>query len=358
MAALPVLDEGMIDHLYVDPEWVSHGIGGQLLDLADQLRPAGLDLWTFASNVVARRFYERHGLVAVVASDGDNEEGQPDVRYRWSPRRRHAASPCPPREAFSVCRAASRLTSLARWVGPGGRSTPVDPETEVPMNESNTSTPRAVADQTQQLAEEASDRAGTVAAQAGAQAKVVVREAKDHAREVVDRARHDVQQQAEQRSGQAADGLRSFAGQVGALADGRPDEAGPLVDYLRDAGDRIGRLASRFDEGPQAVLADVRSFARRRPLAFLGLCGAVGFVAGRLARAQSASDGPAVGASSDRVDALAGTYATADPFTVGAMPATAGSRTTTLQQPYTVPAPPVSISSDELPAPIPGEVLR
>ena len=30
------------------------------------------------------RFYERHGFTAVAATNGDNEEGAPDVRYHWS----------------------------------------------------------------------------------------------------------------------------------------------------------------------------------------------------------------------------------------------------------------------------------
>ena len=61
------------------------GIGTQLLDHAKQLQPDGLDLWAFRSNTGARRFYERHGFVAVAFTEGDNEEGEPDVRYHWSP---------------------------------------------------------------------------------------------------------------------------------------------------------------------------------------------------------------------------------------------------------------------------------
>ena len=60
------------------------GIGSALLDHAKARRPDGLDLWAFQSNTGARRFYERHGFVAVAETDGDNEEGAPDVRYRWS----------------------------------------------------------------------------------------------------------------------------------------------------------------------------------------------------------------------------------------------------------------------------------
>ena len=49
------------------------------------VQPDGLDLWAFRSNTGARRFYERHGFVAVAFTEGDNEEGEPDVRYHWSP---------------------------------------------------------------------------------------------------------------------------------------------------------------------------------------------------------------------------------------------------------------------------------
>jgi hypothetical protein len=45
-------------------------------------------LWCFQANSGARRFYERHGFVAVEFTDGhDNEEGCPDVLYERSNRR-------------------------------------------------------------------------------------------------------------------------------------------------------------------------------------------------------------------------------------------------------------------------------
>jgi GNAT superfamily N-acetyltransferase len=83
IAAVLVLMPGWIDQLYVDPDHTGCGLGTRLLELAKARNPEGLDLWTFESNVGARRFYERHGFVAVAASDGDNEEGEPDVRYQW-----------------------------------------------------------------------------------------------------------------------------------------------------------------------------------------------------------------------------------------------------------------------------------
>ena len=83
IVGLLVLADGWIDHLYLDPGWTGHGLGSRVLDLAKERRPSGLDLWAFQSNLGARRFYERHGFVAVRMTDGDNEEGAPDVLYRW-----------------------------------------------------------------------------------------------------------------------------------------------------------------------------------------------------------------------------------------------------------------------------------
>jgi GNAT superfamily N-acetyltransferase len=82
--ALLVLEGEWINQLYVDPSWTGQGLGSMLVDLAKELHPGHLDLWTFQSNTPARRFYERHGFVAIDTTDGENEEHAPDVHYRWS----------------------------------------------------------------------------------------------------------------------------------------------------------------------------------------------------------------------------------------------------------------------------------
>jgi ubiquinone/menaquinone biosynthesis C-methylase UbiE/GNAT superfamily N-acetyltransferase len=86
---LLVLEGDGVDQLYLEPSRVGEGIGSRLLDLAKSLRPAGLQLWAFQSNVRAVAFYERHGFVAEAWTDGDNEEGAPDVRMRWRPAYTH-----------------------------------------------------------------------------------------------------------------------------------------------------------------------------------------------------------------------------------------------------------------------------
>lgn len=80
---LLVLDGNELDQLYLEPVWTGHGVGTRLVGLAQRRRP-GLALWTFQANMRARRFYERHGFVAVRTTDGStNEEQAPDVRYVW-----------------------------------------------------------------------------------------------------------------------------------------------------------------------------------------------------------------------------------------------------------------------------------
>ena len=87
IAGFMVLTQDLLDHLYVRPHRSGRGIGSRLVGLAKALRPGGLDLYTFQANTGARRFYERHGFVAIAFDDAGagNEEHQPDVRYRWRP---------------------------------------------------------------------------------------------------------------------------------------------------------------------------------------------------------------------------------------------------------------------------------
>lgn len=85
LVALLVLDEDWIDQLYVAPGHTGRGLGTELLNVAKVQRPQHLRLWTFQANQRARRFYERHGFTATETTDGDNEEGAPDVLYEWRP---------------------------------------------------------------------------------------------------------------------------------------------------------------------------------------------------------------------------------------------------------------------------------
>jgi GNAT superfamily N-acetyltransferase len=86
LALLALEGDDWLEQLYVLPRAQGQGVGSALLEHAKLERPAGLQLWAFASNTVARRFYESHGFVIVEQTDGaGNEERAPDVRYRWMP---------------------------------------------------------------------------------------------------------------------------------------------------------------------------------------------------------------------------------------------------------------------------------
>jgi GNAT superfamily N-acetyltransferase len=87
LAGFVALSDDWLEQLYVDPDRTGRGIGGRLLAVAQRERPAGLRLWTFASNTGAQRFYERHGFAEVRRTDGrDNEERAPDILYAWKSR--------------------------------------------------------------------------------------------------------------------------------------------------------------------------------------------------------------------------------------------------------------------------------
>lgn len=82
--AVLVLDDDWVDQLYVDPEHTGRGWGTRLLELAKSRRPVGLQLWTFATNTGAQRFYRRHGFAVAETTDGSgNEEKAPDIRFVW-----------------------------------------------------------------------------------------------------------------------------------------------------------------------------------------------------------------------------------------------------------------------------------
>jgi GNAT superfamily N-acetyltransferase len=86
LLGLMVLDGDWVEQLYMDPAWTGRGLGTRFVELAKQRRPGGLQLWTFASNARAQRFYERHGFTVEERTDGSgNEEKAPDLRYVWRP---------------------------------------------------------------------------------------------------------------------------------------------------------------------------------------------------------------------------------------------------------------------------------
>ena len=58
------------------------GIGSRLLQMAKELSPENLQLFTFVINKGAQAFYEKHGFT-IVDRGYENEENLPDLKYEW-----------------------------------------------------------------------------------------------------------------------------------------------------------------------------------------------------------------------------------------------------------------------------------
>jgi GNAT superfamily N-acetyltransferase len=84
MTGVIAFRQDWIDQLYVLPGAQRHGVGTELLQVAQRSFDR-LQLWTFQRNVPARRFYEARGFALVRKTDGArNEEKEPDALYLWT----------------------------------------------------------------------------------------------------------------------------------------------------------------------------------------------------------------------------------------------------------------------------------
>ena len=72
-----------VSQLYVGVQSIGRGIGSHLLALAKQRSSGSLWLYTFARNVNARRFYEKHGF-REVERESQNMFKLEAIKYVWS----------------------------------------------------------------------------------------------------------------------------------------------------------------------------------------------------------------------------------------------------------------------------------
>lgn len=134
------------------------------------------------------------------------------------------------------------------------------------------------------VASTAKDQASGVAQTAADQTKEVAREAKEQARSALHRAMDDARSSANEQAGKMSETLRSASRQLSSMADAG-DQQSFASTLVREGATAADRVAGRIDAGGvDAVLADIRSFARRNPGAFLFGAAAAGFLAGRLIR--------------------------------------------------------------------------
>ncbi|MEJ5946449.1 hypothetical protein WDZ17_14220 [Pseudokineococcus basanitobsidens] len=163
-----------------------------------------------------------------------------------------------------------------------------------------------------EVAGSAKDAGREVAGTAKDKAGDVGQEAKTQAKDLYAEGKEQLSQHAGEQQKRAAQGLSSVSGELRAMVDGS-DEQGPVTDLARQAADRVDAAASWLgDREPSGLLDDVRSFAGRRPGAFLALAAGAGLLAGRLARGlkDASSDDTGSSGSTGRTGTSTGTSTT------------------------------------------------
>lgn len=179
----------------------------------------------------------------------------------------------------------------------------------------------------------ATDAAEGVAGTAKDEAAAVARETKAQAADLFHQTQQELSAQAATQQERMAASLGAIGDELGSMA--RHSEGSSIAaDLVQRASDKASSAAAWLNaRGPSDVLEDVKTFARRRPMAFIGAALAAGVVAGRLTRAlASGSDGdssPATMAANrgNALPAAAGTSRTATPPMATGMPG-AGAPTT------------------------------
>lgn len=146
---------------------------------------------------------------------------------------------------------------------------------------------KAVADEAaakaSQVASSAVDDARSVAGEAKGEVLAVAGEAKDKVRDLTADARQQLRRQAEEQAGRAAGAMRELSDQLSTMAGAA--DGGLVPDLARQASSSIDGLARRLDDGGlDALVADVKRYARNKPGTFLLGAAAAGLLAGRLTR--------------------------------------------------------------------------
>ncbi|MGL3200443.1 MULTISPECIES: hypothetical protein [Curtobacterium] len=135
------------------------------------------------------------------------------------------------------------------------------------------------------VAGDAKDKAADVAGTAKEQAGKVASEATDHAKQLYGQASATLKSQAADQQQRAASGLRDIGDQLGRMAE-NDDEQGIAAKVVRDLSHRAGSAAGYLEgRDPGSLLDEVKSFAAKRPGAFIAIAAGAGILAGRLTKA-------------------------------------------------------------------------
>jgi hypothetical protein len=145
------------------------------------------------------------------------------------------------------------------------------------------STTDVAKDEARNVGQSAAQAGGQVASTAADQAREVAHETKQQAQDLVQQGRTQLRQQAVAQQHKAAEGLSGLAQQLRAMVDGNGAAPGPARDLVEQATGRVEEFAGWLqNREPADLLDEVRTFARRKPGAFLIGAALAGVLAGRL----------------------------------------------------------------------------
>ena len=219
---------------------------------------------------------------------------------------------------------ADGATSLNEGAGTGGT-------TETAKDQAR-QTAGVAADQAKQTAASAADHARQTAGTAAEQARSVAGTAKEEVGNVAAEAQRQARDLIGELTTQVSDQSRTQLSRIVALLSSAGDEleqmasgggggTGPATDLVRQAATRLRSVSTHLDgHEPAELLDQVRTYARRRPGAFLLGAAAAGLLAGRLTKAARAdgadsTDGQHVASSRPSVPAVPSAYP--DPAVTG-----------------------------------------
>lgn len=139
------------------------------------------------------------------------------------------------------------------------------------------------------VADTAASAGEDVAQTAKEQVSEVATETKRQAASLLHTVRTEVGEQADTQQQRVAEALHGLSKELGAMASSSP-ESGWVTDLVHEASRRGGEISHWLsDREPADLLDAARSYARRRPVTFLALCGLAGVLAGRLTRSTVAT---------------------------------------------------------------------
>lgn len=183
-----------------------------------------------------------------------------------------------------------------------------------PSSSNGDSTTSDVAKQQAAEVGDTAKQAGTkVAGTAAEQAGQVTEEAKNQAKQLLSQAQSELSEQAASTQQRVSEGLHALADELSGMAK-NSEQDGVATDLARQAADRARSAAGWLaDRDPGSLLAEVRTFARKKPGTYLAIALGAGVLAGRLTRGLSApaddtTTGPAPPAQAPTLPAGAGQH--------------------------------------------------